>query len=91
MCKLIKNLEFCGIRGNALNLIKSFICNSSHQVRLGGIFRDKFTNSFSVPQGTVLSPILFVIYTNGFLILNLNADILWYGDGTIVPVKNKKL
>jgi hypothetical protein len=86
---LINKLDFCGIRGNALNLIKSFISNRPQQVRIEGTLSDINTNSFSVPQSTVLGPILFIIYINGLLNLNLNADILCYADDTVVLVKNK--
>jgi len=75
---LIKKLDFCGIRGNALNLNKSFISNRPQQVRIEGILSDVNTNNFSVPQGTVLGTILFIIYING--LLNLNADVMCYAD-----------
>jgi hypothetical protein len=86
---LIIKLDFCGIRGNALNLIKSSISNRSQQVRIEETLSDINTNSFLVPQGTVLDPILFIICINGLLNLNLNANILCYADNTVVLVKNK--
>jgi retron-type reverse transcriptase len=86
---LIKKFDFCGIRGNALNLIKSFVSNRPQQVRIEGILSDINTNFFSVPQGTVLGPILFIIYINGLLNLNLSADIMYYADDTVVLLKNK--
>jgi len=36
-----------------------------------------------------VSPIFFIIYINGLLNLNLNADILCYAYDTVVLVKNK--
>jgi hypothetical protein len=64
---LTNKLDFCGIRDNALNLIKSFISNRSQQVRIERTPSYINTNSFSVPQGTVLGPILFIIFINGLL------------------------
>jgi retron-type reverse transcriptase len=80
---LINKLDFCGIRSSALNLIKYFISNRSQQVRIERTPIDINTNSFSVPQGTVLGSILFIIFINGLLNLNLNADILCYADDIV--------
>jgi len=85
---LINKLHFCGILDNVLNLIKSFISNRPQQVWLNGLFSGDNTNCFSVSQGTVLSPVLFIIYINRLLNLNLDADTLYYADDTVILVKN---
>jgi len=55
---LLKKLEYSGIRDHALNLIKSFISGRPQQVRINGLISDAKTNCFSVPQGTLLGPVL---------------------------------
>lgn len=95
---LINKLEFCGIKVKALYSIKSFISNRSQQVRLEGTLSDINTKTFSIPQGNwkieaqVIGPIIciiFIIYINELLNLNLNADVLYYADDTVGLVKNK--
>ena len=60
--RLLSNLESYGISGRILEWIKSFLSNRSQCV-----FLDSCSSSFKnvlsgVPQGSVLGPILFVIY-----------------------------
>jgi len=85
---LIKKLEYFGIRGNNLNLIKTFISDRPQQVKMNGLISDVKTNCFSVPQGTVLGPVLFIIYINGLLNIKPNADIFCYPDDTVILIKS---
>jgi len=85
----LKKLEYrYGIRGNALNLIKSFISDKPQQIRINGLLSDVQRNGFSVPQGTVFGPVLFIIYINGLLNLKLNAEIFCYTDDTVILIKS---
>lgn len=43
----------------------------------------------SVPQGTVLGSLRFIIYTNGLLNLNIKRKIIYYADDILTLLKEK--
>ncbi|KAK6035375.1 hypothetical protein COOONC_27120, partial [Cooperia oncophora] len=65
--KLTAKLESLGIYPLIVRWIESFLCNRTYQVRIGDSFSSKYSSKYSitsgVPQGGVLSPLLFIAYT----------------------------
>ena len=62
--KQISKLHFYGIGGKTLNWIKDFLDSRSQAVIVKGVKSDKIAVSSGVPQGSVIGPILFLIYIN---------------------------
>jgi len=69
--KLIKCLKEMGIVDKPLSLFKSYLENRVHKVKIGDTFSNTRLMTKDVPQGTVLSPLLYIIYVSELSKLNI--------------------
>jgi len=52
-----------GMRGDALSWMRSYLSGRIHTVRFGGTESSSRSMLCGVPQGSVLGPLLFILYT----------------------------
>nr|CAH7721011.1 unnamed protein product [Callosobruchus chinensis] len=81
--KLMKKLREIGFRGSALNLLKSYLENRQQFVEIDGTNGNLRTVAWGVPQGTVMGPILFIIYVNNLLKTNFEGNLASFADDTV--------
>jgi len=79
--RLLGKLEAYGIRGDLYNWIKAFLSNRTQEVVVNGSISTPSPVISGIPQGTVLGPVLFVIYIND-LLDNITSGGLMFADDT---------
>ena len=90
---LLNKLHRYGIRGTVYNWFKSYLIGRSQQVDYNSHISNIRTISSSVPQGSILGPLLFIIYVNDFPnCLKFSSNLSFADDTTVIlSAKNSNL
>ena len=79
---LIAKLEHYGIRGTANKWFSSYLNNRTQYVSILGFDSSTKTVPHGVPQGSVLGPLLFLIYINDLQSAIKNSKVFHFADDT---------
>ena len=79
---LIKTLQQLGIRGTMLHWFSTYLVGRLQRIKVNGVTSQPKLLDCGVPQGSVLGPILFTIYTAslGQLLRQLDVQYHFYAD-----------
>ena len=87
--RLLTSLENIGIRGPVLSLFKNYLSNRYMTVKYLNRFSKSKKCQTGVPQGSIMGPILYLIYVNEMLSKIVNCDIFLYADDTALLAIHK--
>ena len=88
---LLSKLQAYGISGTALKLINSFLSNRYQYVDFNGNASSRLSISCGVPQGSVLGPLLFLLYINDIALVSNLLFLLLFADDSNVFVTGRDL
>lgn len=84
---LLRKLQKYGVRGIALKLFESYLSNRSQFVKVNGVKSSLRHIIFGVPQGSILGPLLFLIFIND-LPDATNLFVKLFADDTFLCAQN---
>ena len=84
---LLVKLNRYGIRGQAQSLIKSYLSRRTQYTEVLGEKSDRLTIEYGVPQGSVLGPLLFLLYINDISRTSALGTFIMFADDTNIFVE----
>lgn len=88
---LLKKLSLIGIRDLPQSWFKSYLTNRRQYVEIENISSPPLPINIGVPQGSILGPLLFIIYINDMCKCSNKLGFVHFADDTTVFIRGKNL
>ena len=85
---LLKKLPYFGLNINLLQWIENYLSNRKQKCTVNGQTSSELPITCGVPQGSILGPLLFLIYVNDVSTNLLHTNVLLYADDTVIFAKH---
>lgn len=81
---LLKKLHCLGLNKNSMDWFKSYLSDREQVTSIGNCFSSPRPVTVGVPQGSILGPLLFIIYVNDLPQCLEYCKIILYADDTLI-------
>ena len=86
---LLSKLELYRFKGVSLNLFRDYLSDRTQVTVINNVNSETSFLSCGVPQGSILGPLLFLLYINDLPYCNLRSDVRMYADNTNLTFASK--
>ena len=86
---LILKLTYYNFDANLTHLIKNYLTNRSIKVNINGRMSHSSPLHSGVPQGSVLGPLLFILFINDMCYLKIKSNMVLFADDTTISLAGK--
>lgn len=83
---LIETLKHYGVQPTSLQWFKSYLTNRCQRVKIGDVVSEPRENNLGVPQGSILGPLLFILYINCITTCFKHCTVKMFADDTFVYI-----
>ena len=87
---LLQKLKWYGIKGKPLDWFESYLSGRRQYVEFNGVTSETLPNTTGVPQGSVLGPLLFLLYVNDLPCSSETVKMVLFADDSNLLLKGKR-
>ena len=88
---LLHKLSLYGMSKECNQWLKSYLSHRSQQVSYNGCLSDPLPISAGVPQGSILGPLLFILYMNDLILEIENTNLDMFADDSTLYVAEESV
>ena len=87
----IKKMFHYGIRGIVLDWFTNNLCNRKPYVSINNVNSNMLPVACGVPQGSILGPLLFILFINDITSISKLAELIMFADDTNLFFKHANI